>query len=137
MKIVFSVLTALTVAALSGLAQEVAPAEAEAVELPSDAEVLYQQAVSERELGEPKKAIQTAAEIVALHSIDDEVMPKAELLCAELYVEIGLLDAADVTARQVVALYKGTEVAETAAALRKQIELKKLEADTKSEGRTQ
>lgn len=102
---------------LSAVAQEsVAPVNttvASSVEVgkKSEAGDLYLQAVAERKKGQYKQAIQTAAKIVALYPQDEIWMPKAELLCAELYVDLGMLDSAEVTARQVQALHEGTEEA--------------------------
>jgi outer membrane protein assembly factor BamD (BamD/ComL family) len=120
--------TLIALVGLSGSAQETATATNAPVQL-SEAGRLYGQAVAQREAGDPKQAIQTVAEIVALHMRDEQWMPKVELLSAELYVELDLLDAADVTARQVQSLYEGTDVAETATALREDI--KKIKAEKK------
>ena len=70
--------------ALSAAAQEAAPSK-------SEAETLYLKARSEQKSGDTHQAIQTAAQVVALYSSDKEWMPKCELLCAELYLEQGLL----------------------------------------------
>lgn len=88
----------------------------------SSAAQLYVQALSEREEGRPKQAIQTASQVVSLHSTDRQWMAKTELLIAELYLELGMLDSAAVTARQVQTLYKGMDVEEKAAALILKIE---------------
>ena len=86
------------------------------------AEVLYMQAVAEREAGQPKQAIQTIAQMITLHSGESDWLAKSEILCAELYFELGLIDSADVTARQVQSLHEGTDSAEKADALRLKIE---------------
>lgn len=120
-----------TLIALAGLcvcAQETTTATNAPMEL-SAAGRLYEQAVAQRDAGDPKRAIQTVAEIVALHARDEQWMPKAELLSVELYLELDRLDAADVTARQVESLYEGTDAAEKATALRENI--KKLKAEKK------
>ena len=88
----------------------------------SPEEKLYEQAVSERKAGKPKQAIQTAAKIIALYADDAGWLAKSEMLCAELYLDMGMLDAADVTARQVQIIHKGTASADKADALRSTIE---------------
>ena len=121
-------------AGLMSLAQEPVAATNEVVER-SMAAKLYEQALSERESGNVKQAIQTVAKIVAEHTDDRDVLPNAELLSAELYLELDLIECADVTAQQVVELYEGTDVADKAAALRAKIE--ELKADKESEGSTE
>ncbi len=112
----------------AGAAQEPAAATAVA-EVPasmSPAQQLYRQAVAERAAGRPKQAIQTATQIVVCHADDAVWLPKAELLCAELYIELELFEAAEVTARQIQQLHEGSEAAVAAGELRKKIsELKK------------
>ena len=86
------------------------------------AEMLYMQAVAEREAGQAKQAIQTVAQVITLHTGESAWLAKSEILAAELYLELGMLDAADVTARQVQALHEGSPSAEKADALRSTIE---------------
>jgi hypothetical protein len=121
------VITAIALVGLSVCAQEAtAPAEL------SEAGKRYRQALSERDSGELRQALQTAANVVIEYPNDEDWLPKTELLCAELYVDVGLLDAADVTARQVQVLYEGTDTAAKATALRDRI--KNLKAEQASEG---
>lgn len=127
-------LTVMVLAAGIASAQETAVAAAPAAEL-SAAGKLYEKAVAERASGDAKQAIQTAARIVAVYYHDQDWIGKTDLLCAELYVELDLLDQAESAARQVVSLYEGSEVAEDAAAL--QIEIEKLKAEMESEGSAQ
>lgn len=79
---------------------------------------LYLQAGAERLRGDPKAAIQLAARAVALHYHDAEWVPRNELLCAELYSEMGMTNAALTTVRQIQSLYKGTDISTKADALR-------------------
>jgi outer membrane protein assembly factor BamD (BamD/ComL family) len=127
--------TAVVLACFAGSAQQ---QKAPVVETPvapvptiSEAEKLYELAVIERENGELKQAIQTAGRVVVLYPQDTEWLPKAELMCAELYIELDLLDAADVTARQVELFHKGTDVAEKATELRSKIKTLKEEMEPK------
>ena len=126
--------TLIALAGLAASAQETTSAATPVVEL-SAAGKLYEQAVAQRENGEPKLAVQTTAQIIALHAQDKEWLPKAELLSAKLYVELNLLECADATARQVEIIYEGTDAAEEAAAIRTEIE--QLKADKESEGSTE
>ena len=88
----------------------------------SAAEGLYEQACAIRESGDPRGAIELAATGVARYSQDKEWIAKTEWLCAELYMELNMLDAADVTARQITLLYPDTEFDKNAQALRIKIE---------------
>ena len=83
---------------------------------------LYLQACVDRLEGKPEDALKKVAEVVAFHYQDMDWLPYAELLCAELYDETGMTNAAAVTARQIGVLYKGTEFAKKADALRSKIE---------------
>lgn len=83
---------------------------------------LYQQAAAEKLQGHPQAAIQLAARAVALHYQDIEWLQRNELLCAELYADLGLTNAAVATVRQIESLYKGTEISKKANALRSKIE---------------
>lgn len=83
---------------------------------------LYQQASGEKLQGHPQAAIQLAAKAVALHYQDIEWLQRNELLCAELYADLGLTNAAVATVRQIESLYKGTEISKKANALRSKIE---------------
>jgi hypothetical protein len=93
----------------------------QAAKITSPEEKLYVQACLERANGDPKRAIQTVAKVMALYSGKREWMARSELLSAELYLELGMPEAADVTARQVQNLYAGMDVAKKADALRSKI----------------
>lgn len=110
--IFFSVLTAMMV-----LAQQIVladPAEGSAAEL-------YQQACEERIKGNLKAAMQLAAEAVAFYYQDEDWAPKNELLCAELYSDLGMTNAATVTLRQIQHLYAGIEILNQADMLRSKL----------------
>lgn len=68
------------------------------------------------------KALETAAKIVAFHSQDSEWMRPAELLCAKMYLELGMLDSADEVIREITLLYKNTDEYEQAQQLKKQVD---------------
>jgi len=92
---------------------------------------LFFKAGVEQAKGEPEQALQTLSALIVHHAHDEKWIARAELLSAELYVELGLLDAADVTARQVQVLYEGTAVVAQASDLRLEIEKMKAEMETK------
>jgi outer membrane protein assembly factor BamD (BamD/ComL family) len=102
-------------------------ADAEAITSP--AEKLYTQACMERAKGDPKSAIQTAVKVIALYSGEKEWLARSELLSAELYLELGMPEAADITARQIQNLYAGMDVAKKADVLRSKIKELKKEAE--------
>ncbi len=85
------------------------------------AKSLYEKALKERAEGKPKQAIETIAQGIALNTTNRVWFAKSELLSAELYLEMGMTNAADVTARQVQVLYPETDFAEKANALRERI----------------
>jgi len=82
---------------------------------------LFFQANIYRAKGEYEQALQALAKLTALHSNNKEWITRSELLSAILYLEVGMPDAADVTARQVEFLNEGTEAAETARLFREKI----------------
>ncbi len=86
-------------------------------ELDSPAGSLFLQAIVERANQQPKAAIQHVAEIIADHGNDLEWMPQAELLSAQLYLDMGQTNSAALTARQVKNIYAGSNIAADAAKL--------------------
>lgn len=80
-------------------------------ELKSEAAKLYLQVCIERALKEPKKAIQTAAQVVEKFGNNMDWLPPTELLSARLYLDMGMTNSAAMTARQVGSLYAGTHIA--------------------------
>ena len=92
---------------------------------------LFFQANIEREKGEPENALQILSKLIVHHASNEKWIARSELLSAELYLEMGMLDAADVTARQVQILHEGTDVAAKAGALRSKIEELKKEMESK------
>ena len=90
---------------------------------------LFFKANIERAKGEPEQALQTLAKLIVHHAHNEKWIARSELMSAELYLELGMMDAADVTARQVQQLYAGTDVAKKAGALRSEIEKLKENAE--------
>lgn len=94
----------------------------------------YSKALTLRDQGQFEAAIEEAAKTVAQNPMDRDLMAKSEMLCAELYVKLEMLDAAEVTARQIELLYKETEFEAKANALREQIkQLKEQSGNPESE----
>jgi len=92
----------------------------------------FVQACIEKAKGDPKRAAETIAELIVLYPNDPDWTAKSELMSAVLYLELGMLDAADVTARQIQKIYEGTGIADRATALRSRID--QLKKETEEEG---
>jgi tetratricopeptide (TPR) repeat protein len=97
--------------------------------LPSDSEPedLYITAkflAAKKEYG---KAIEMVAKVISFSSQDIEWARPAELLCAQVYAELGLLDSADEVIREISLLYKGSDEDIQAQELKKRVD--KLRAD--------
>ncbi len=97
-------------------------AEKQLSAIESPAGKLYVQASVERAKGEQAKAIKTLSKLVVNYPNDADWIAKADYMCAEVYCDLGMSKAADVTAKQVEALYPGTELAQKAEVLRAKIE---------------
>ena len=82
---------------------------------------LFFQANIHRAKGELEQALQTLAQLNVHHAHDKRWIARSELLSAKLYLELGMPDQADVTARQVEFLNEGTDTAETARLFREKI----------------
>jgi hypothetical protein len=115
---------ALLAGSLTAMAQEAAPVAI--VKRP--AEKLIEQAQAEQAAGNPKQAIQTAAQVLVLGPVEKETLAKCELLIAGLYLDQGMTNAAGVTARQIQVLYSGTDFEKDAEVLRAKIKQLKEEA---------
>ncbi len=75
----------------------------------------------EWEKGDVEKSIQTLALLLAKYPGQEPWAAKSELMIVERYIELGLLEAANVTARQAEYVYVDTEFEEQARTLRKRI----------------
>jgi hypothetical protein len=119
-------------AALGALrAGQIQAAETQLALITNPAAKLFVQACIERASKDPKRAIQTVVGVIVQYPNDPEWTAKSELLSVMLYLELGMLDAADATARQVQVLHEGTAVAEKATALRSKIEKMNEEMESK------
>ncbi|MDD3276110.1 MAG: hypothetical protein PHP93_03555 [Kiritimatiellales bacterium] len=108
-------------------AGQIPAAEAQIKDITNPAARRFVQASIEQAKGEPKRAIQTVSDEIVQYPNDPDWTAKSELLSAALYMELGMIDAADVTARQIQMLHEGTDAAVKATALRNKIEqLKKV-----------
>ncbi len=81
--------------------------------------------------GEYRKAMGVAAKVIVFHSQDLDWIQPAEMLCAEIYTELGMYDSADEVCRQILVLYENTPEFDQAKLLKVRIE--KLRADQKVE----
>ncbi len=116
-------LSAKTVLALSSIAAgNLAEAEAVLAEITDPAAKLYLQAALQQANQQPEAAIQTAIQLIANHPNDMLWMPRTELLCANLYLDLGRTNSAIATARQTQKFYAGTNIEKEAQALRETLE---------------
>jgi len=76
---------------------------------------------------EYNRAMEYAAKVVAFHSQDPDWVQPAELLCAQVYTELGLYDSADEVCREILLFYKGTPEFDEATRLK--IKIEKLRAE--------
>jgi tetratricopeptide (TPR) repeat protein len=76
---------------------------------------------------EYNRAMEYAAKVVAFHSQDPDWIQPAELLCAQVYTELGLYDSAEEVCREILLFYKNTP--EFDAATRLKIKIEKLRAE--------
>ena len=77
------------------------------------------------------EAMLLVAKVIAFNSSDLEWMQPAEMLCAEIYTELGLYDSADEVCRQIDVLYKNSPEFDQAQQLKLKIE--KLRAEQELE----
>jgi hypothetical protein len=61
--------------------------------------------------GEYNRAMETVAMVVAFHSQDPDWIQPAEMLCAEIYAELGMYESAEEVCRQILLLYAGSQEA--------------------------
>lgn len=67
-------------------------------------------------------ALELVARVIAFNSQDPDWMQPAELLCAEIYTELGMYDSAEEVIRQISLLYKNTNEDDLAQQLKLRIE---------------
>lgn len=90
-------------------AGDVEGAKAMLGKLDDEVAALYLQARIERAEKRSREAMQTVIKLIATHPNDHNWMPRTELFCAELYIDLERLDSAAEVARQVQILYPGSE----------------------------
>ena len=74
------------------------------------------------------KAMELISYVIAFNSQNTEWMQPAELLCAQIYIELGMLDSAEEVIRQISLLYPNTTEYDEAIILKeKLVELRALE----------
>lgn len=67
-------------------------------------------------------AMELAAKVVAFHSQDPDWLQPAELLCGQLYAELGMFESAEEVIRQISLLYKDTNEDDLAQKLKLRID---------------
>ncbi|MEN7972416.1 MAG: hypothetical protein ABFR47_01135 [Verrucomicrobiota bacterium] len=86
---------------------------------------------------EYSKAMELVAKVIVFHSHSPDWIQLAEILSAEIYIELGLYDSADEVCRQIMVLYKNTPEFDQAKLLKVKIEKlrteKKVAEDSASE----
>jgi tetratricopeptide (TPR) repeat protein len=83
--------------------------------------VHYKKAILLRDQGDFAAAIEEVSKGIALNPQEKEWLAKSEVLSARLYFQLGMLESAKVTARQVALLYQGTEFETEAKTLQEEI----------------
>lgn len=101
--------------------RDIPAAEAVISNITDPAAKLYLQACLQRAQNAPETAIQMAVKLIANYPNDMRWMPITELLCAELYLDLGMTNSAEATARQTEKFYAGTNIGKEAQALRQDI----------------
>ena len=81
--------------------------------------------------GQYSNAMELVAKVIAFNSQDPDWMQPAELLCAEIYTELGMYDSAEEVIRQISLLYKNTNEDDQAKKLK--IRIEKLRAEQELE----
>lgn len=76
-------------------------------------------------------AMELVAKVIAFNSQDPDWMQPAELLCAQIYTELGMFDSAEEVIREISLLYKNTNENDLAQQLK--IRIKKLRAEQELE----
>ena len=78
---------------------------------------------------EYSKAMELVAKVIAFNSQDPDWMQPSEMLCAEIYTELGMYDSAEEVCREILMLYKNTPEYDKAGLLK--IRIEKLRAEEK------
>lgn len=100
---------------------DVAAAEAVYASVESEPAKLFLGACIERAKQQPREAIKLLTQLIAEHGNELDWMPAAELLCAELYLDMEYTNSAVATARQVSRIYRGDAVAGEALLLKESL----------------
>ncbi len=81
---------------------------------------------------EYSKAMELVAKVIAFNSQDPDWMQPSEMLCAEIYTELGMYDSAEEVCRQILMLYRDTPEYDKAGLLK--IRIEKLRAEKELAG---
>lgn len=91
-------------------------------------EILYIKAKLLALNGEYRKAMNIVAKVIVFHSQDPDWIQPAEMLCAEIYTELGMYDSAEEVCRQILILYQNTPEYDQAKQLKDRIAKLRAEA---------
>ena len=117
-------------AALVALSEgDIQTAEALRKDIGSEPASLFLQACIQRAQDDPRAASRTIAKVISQHGNDMLWMPYSEMLSAQLYLDAGMTNSADVTARQVQNFYAGTQITKNADKLRSGLESTTVETE--------
>jgi outer membrane protein assembly factor BamD (BamD/ComL family) len=93
----------------------------------------YRKALQLRDAGDLTAAVEEVARGIALNPSERRLMAQSELLIAELYMKLGMLDAAETTIRQMQMLYSQTDFEQPVAALSKELSRLRKQSDKNQE----
>jgi hypothetical protein len=109
--------------------EEIAAMEKRIETIADPAARLFFEANIYRAKGELEEALRKLARLTTHYPHQKDWITRSELLSAKLYFDLGMTNAADVTARQVELIYEGTEAAETARLFREKIKQAKEQSE--------
>ncbi|WP_372794077.1 hypothetical protein [Pontiella sp.] len=110
-------------------AEQIQAMEKRVAQINDPAAKLFFQANIHRAKGETEEALKKLAELSVHHAHNKRWITRSELLSAKLYLELGMPEQAEVTARQVEFLNQGTDAAETARLFREELMQKKEQSE--------
>jgi len=114
----------------SGLSPEqIETMEKRVTQINDPAARLFFEANIHRAKGELETALQKLATLNVHHAHNKRWITRSELLTAKLYLEMGMPEQAEVTARQVEFLNQGTDAAETARLFREELMQRKEQSE--------
>lgn len=80
---------------------------------------------------EYSKAMELVSKVIAFHSTDQDWIAPAELLCAQVYADLGMFESAEEVCRHIGVFYADSDVNDKAKEVKARIEVLRAEADIK------